>query len=466
MAEVVTTGNSVNIASEDSLLSGKEKFSFFLVNMGNIPLMTLLGSFLLIFYTDVVGLDPAVIGTLFLVARILDGFNDPVMGYIVDHLPRTKMGRFRSYLILGTIITAIVYLLTWLGPSLAPTGKILFAFLGYLLFGFVFDLMDIPLNSMIAVMSDRDRDRTTLSNIKGFAYMFGGVLIYIVALPIVSLFTSEQAGYHWLILFFTVFVVLFSVLGTLGIRERVNPIKPEKYGLRDLYNILGNKAVLSHFVQQLFTMAGGGVIQGSILFFFIYVLDRPDYLALFGVSRAVGTVIALGLVPGLTRRYGKKLVNTIANLVTIIGFMVMFVLPAEQPVWFVIVMVLAAPGSGATSILMYSIQADNTDYVEWTQGVRAEGAVASLNSFIIKAGLGLGSGIGAYMLGVIGYVPNAVQSAETIRGLYSLNFLFPALISIAGVIVWILFYPITKEMNQLMAADLANKRIAPRDSSG
>jgi len=150
--------------------------------------MTLLGSFLLIFYTDVVGLDPAVIGTLFLVSRIFDGINDPISGYLIDHLPRTKMGRFRSYLIIGTVVTSAVFLLTWLGPSMAQTGKIFLAFLGYILFGFVFDLMDVPLNSMISVMSDRDRDRTTLSNIKGFAYMLGGVVIYVVALPFVGMF--------------------------------------------------------------------------------------------------------------------------------------------------------------------------------------------------------------------------------------------------------------------------------------
>jgi sugar (glycoside-pentoside-hexuronide) transporter len=451
MAEVIAS-------NQDSVLSRKEKFSFFLVNMGNIPLMTLLGSFLLIFYTDVVGLNPAAIGTLFLIARIFDGFNDPIMGYVVDHLPKMKLGRFRSYLILGTIITSGVYLLTWLGPSLAPAGKIVFAYIGYLLFGFAFDLMDIPLNSMIAVMSDRDRDRTVLSNIKGFAYMFGGVLVYSVALPFVGLFASERVGYHWLIIIFTIFVVLFSIIGTLGIKERVNPIRKEKYKFKDLIKILGNKAVISHFLQQLVLMTAAGVLQGSITFFFIYVLDRPDLFALSGLTRVIGTVIALALVPWMTRKIGKKNANTIANIVAIIGYLAMFFLPADKPMLFILVLLITSPGTGATGILMYSIQADNTDYVEWKQGARAEGAVASLNSFIVKAGLGLGSGIGAYMLGIIGYVPNAVQSAETIQGLYSLNFLFPALISIVGVIVWMVLYPIDKKTNDQMLSELAAMR--------
>lgn len=443
---------------EESLLTNKEKFSFFLVNMGNIPLMTLLGSFLLIFYTDVVGLDPAVIGTLFLVSRIFDGINDPISGYLIDHLPRTKMGRFRSYLIIGTVVTSAVFLLTWLGPSMAQTGKIFLAFLGYILFGFVFDLMDVPLNSMISVMSDRDRDRTTLSNIKGFAYMLGGVVIYVVALPFVGMFASEQVGYHWLIIFFTAFVIVFSIIGTLGIKERVNPLNKEKYTFRDLFRILGNRAVFTHFLNQLVLMTANGLLQGSILFFCIYVLNRPDIFTWFGLSRVIGTVIAMALIPFMTRKLGKKNTKTIADVVTIIGFLAMFFLPADKPLLFVIVQLITAPGMGMTGILMYSIQADNTDYVEWKQGHRAKGAVAALNSFIVKAGLGLGSGIGAYILGMIGYVPNAVQSAGTIRGLYTLNFLIPALISVLGVILWVVLYPLNKKTSEQMLSDLITSR--------
>lgn len=166
----------------------------------------------------------------------------------------------------------------------------------------------------------------------------------------------------------------------------------------------------------------------------------------------------MALIPFMTRKLGKKNTKTIADVVTIIGFLAMFFLPADKPLLFVIVQLITAPGMGMTGILMYSIQADNTDYVEWKQGHRAEGAVAALNSFIVKAGLGLGSGIGAYILGMIGYVPNAVQSAGTIRGLYTLNFLIPALISVLGVILWVVLYPLNKKTSEQMLSDLITSR--------
>ena len=106
-----------------------EKVSFGIVNIGNIPIQALLNGFLMIFYTDVVGLNPAAIATLFLLARVIDGINDPIMGFVIDHLPRTKMGRFRSYLLFGAVICCANFLLVWFGPLWAPGGKLAIAYI-------------------------------------------------------------------------------------------------------------------------------------------------------------------------------------------------------------------------------------------------------------------------------------------------------------------------------------------------
>ncbi|MFX1504333.1 MAG: MFS transporter, partial [Promethearchaeota archaeon] len=123
------------------MVSKKENSFFFMANIGNIPIMTLIGAFLLIYYTDVVGLNPAAVAILFIFARVLDGINDPIIGYIVDHLPRTKWGKFRPYVVLGSLLCSINYMILWLGPSLAPSGKLLIAYISYILFGITFDLM-------------------------------------------------------------------------------------------------------------------------------------------------------------------------------------------------------------------------------------------------------------------------------------------------------------------------------------
>lgn len=131
----------------------KEKISYVAVNLGNIPITTLASSFLLIFYTNVCGMNPAACATLFLVARVLDGLNDPFVGFVIDHLPNTKYGHFRPPLIVGTILCSLNFLLLWFGPMMAPSGKLVIAYISYLLLGVLFPVMDISLNSMLPVMT-------------------------------------------------------------------------------------------------------------------------------------------------------------------------------------------------------------------------------------------------------------------------------------------------------------------------
>ena len=220
--------------NQESIVPRKEKWSFFVVNVANIPIMSLINYFLLKFYTDVAGISPTVIGTLFLVSKLIDGFNDPIMGFAVDHFPKTKMGRFRPYLIIGAILCSFNFAIMWLGPSLAQnmTTKIVIAYVAYLTFGFTFDLMDIPLNSMIPTMSDRDKDRNSLSNIKGMGYIIGSIVFVGPLFLFLDLFPSERYGFHMVIVVASVFVLIFSIIGTLGIKERIEPMRQKKYTLK------------------------------------------------------------------------------------------------------------------------------------------------------------------------------------------------------------------------------------------
>ena len=144
----------------------KEKISYALVNLGNIPIQTILGSYLLIFYTNIVGLSPASCATLFLIARVLDGLNDPFVGFAIDHIPTTKHGHFRPTLVVGSILCALNFLLLWFGPLMATSGKLAIAYVSYLLIGVLFPVMDISLNSMLPVMTTDMEERNMLSSLK------------------------------------------------------------------------------------------------------------------------------------------------------------------------------------------------------------------------------------------------------------------------------------------------------------
>lgn len=445
-------------SKSNSMLNTKEKISFYIANMGNIPIMTLMNAFLLIFYTDVVGLNPLAVAILFLATRILDGVNDPVIGYIVDHLPRTKWGKFRPYLVLGSLFCSLNYMLLWLGPSLAPTGKLAIAYISYILIGITFDLMDVPLNSLIPVMSEKEKDRNTLSLIKSLGYMTGMILFTALTIPFVSSFPSVQQGYHIWIIIVSLFVFMFSSLGALGVKEKIKPILEEKYNIKYLGKIISNRAIFTLFIANLMVTIAVGANIATAIYFWTYVVKKPELVGVTVLFMVLGIIIGFGIGRPLTNRLGKK--NTMGIgliIVTLSAFLILITEPNNLPIIFSIFIVLGI-GQGFFQMVTYGMQADNTDYIEWKQGYRAEGAIASLNSFIQKAGFGIGAAITGFILAATGYTPNVEQTSQTIQGIYWAFIIIPGILAFIAALIILFAYPLTKEKITIIIKDLNERR--------
>lgn len=423
----------------------KEKVSYAMVNLGNIPLQTILGSYLLIFYTNVVGLSPASCATLFLIARIMDGLNDPFVGFAIDHMPTTKHGHFRPTLILGTVLCSINFLLLWFGPMMAVSGKLTIAYITYLLIGVLFPVMDISLNSLLPVMTADMNERNSLSSLKGFVYMLGMFGINMIA-PIIIGNTSEKEGYIKLIIMATVIIAVFSIVGTLGIKERIQaePGK-SKYGIKDLFRILIQPPVAITFLSSLVYMVGTFVMNTSLAYFFTYVVGNLKLISIVSIVQLAALLPATIIVGVLIKKMGKKksyiLGLVLIGIVPLIRLFDVTNIP-------ILMLATAATGfaSGLCMPLTYGIQADNTDYVELKMGYRAEAAVAALSSFITKCGMGIGGAIPGYLLAASGFDAAAqVQSLEVKTVIISCAIIIPAVLSIAGAIIFSIGYPLTKE---------------------
>lgn len=201
----------------------REKLSYFMMSLGSPPFMAVITASLMIFYTDVVMLNPAAVATLFLVSRIFDAVNDPLTGFFLDRVPRMRLGKFRFLLIVGTIVCSLNYLVLWLGPTMFTSGKLIIAYITYILFGITFDIMDISRNSMLSVITSDRKQRTSLSIIQAFATLIGSIVIS-AAVPMVLDAGGKNLGtYKILIIGVTVCVAFFTIVGTLGVKERVLP---------------------------------------------------------------------------------------------------------------------------------------------------------------------------------------------------------------------------------------------------
>lgn len=423
----------------------KEKVSYAMVNLGNIPIQTILGSYLLIFYTNVVGLSPASCATLFLIARIMDGLNDPFVGFAIDHMPTTKYGHFRPTLIIGTVLCSLNFLLLWFGPLMATSGKLVIAYITYLLIGVLFPVMDISLNSMLPVMTTDMNERNALSSLKGFVYMLGMFGVNMIA-PIIIGNTSEKEGYIKLIIMATILIAVLSIVGTLGLKERVQAEPGQsKYGLKDLFKILGQRPVAITFLSSLVYMVGTYVMNTTLAYFFTYVIGNLALISVVSIVQLVALLPATIIVGVLIQKIGKKK-SYILGLVLIGVVPLLRLIDVTNIPILMVATAVTGFASGLCMPLTYGIQADNTDYVEVQMGYRAEAAVAALSSFITKCGMGIGGAIPGYLLAAVGFDAAAQTQSEGVKtAVIACAIIIPAVLSVVGAVIFGLGYPLTKE---------------------
>lgn len=366
----------------------REKLSFAMANFGNIPVMTLINGYLLIFYTNICGLSPAACATLFLIARFLDAINDPLVGFMIDHLPTRKMGHFRPTLILGTILCSANFLLLWFGPMLSTSGKLAIAYVSYILLGVLFPVMDISLNSLLPVMTEDMKERNSLSSIKGLAYVIGALVIGVAA-PLILGDTSNKQGYINLVLIMTAVIFFFSIIGTMGVKERVKPQMENSYSVKELFKILSQKPVYITFLAVLLYSIGSNIVNAANTYFYTYIFEDLTLASIITLITCVTVFPATMVIGNLIGRFGKKKMYAIglalAGLAPIIRLLDVRSIPL-----LIVSVLIAGIGAGFAAPLNYGIQADNTDYIEVSMGIRAEGAVASLSSFVSKCAMGIG----------------------------------------------------------------------------
>lgn len=435
--------------SEDKIMNQdkikmREKLSFAMANFGNIPVMTLINGYLLIFYTNICGLSPAACATLFLIARFLDAINDPLVGFMIDHLPTRKMGHFRPTLILGTILCSANFLLLWFGPMLSTSGKLAIAYVSYILLGVLFPVMDISLNSLLPVMTEDMKERNSLSSIKGLAYVIGALVIGVAA-PLILGDTSNKQGYINLVLIMTAVIFFFSIIGTMGVKERVKPQMENSYSVKELFKILSQKPVYITFLAVLLYSIGSNIVNAANTYFYTYIFEDLTLASIITLITCVTVFPATMVIGNLIGRFGKKKMYAIglalAGLAPIIRLLDVRSIPL-----LIVSVLIAGIGAGFAAPLNYGIQADNTDYIEVSMGIRAEGAVASLSSFVSKCAMGIGGAIPGYLLQLAGFDSKAaVQNDNVINVIVFCVLILPAIVNVVAIVIFSKGYPITKE---------------------
>lgn len=436
----------------------REKLAFGMTNIGNIPLMTLLSSYLLIFYTTVLDMEPEKIATMFLLSKVMDAISDPVMGFLIDRYPAGRLGKFRPILILGSIICSLNYALLWFGPAWFPSAKYVVAYITYLLLGWTFDIMDIPLNSMLPVMTDDLKQRNTLSLIKSLCYGVGMLVVGVVAPVVVAEATLEN--YYRLIFGALAVVVVCSVVGSLGLKERIrfsNDVT-QKYSFKELLKFFTMGPVLSFFLCDFVVNVAGNLVTAASTFFYTYIMGDLTLASSMSLFTMIGGnvmyVLILLNVPG---KLGKRIVTGVGLLLTGGAYMFRLINPTDFTL-LVILLNVVSLGGGFEGLLKYGIQADNTNYIEYKTGKHAESAVASLSSLTTKLAQGIGGAIPGYVLAASGWVnAESAVNESVLGGILACNTWIPGVMYIAAAVIMLVWYRLDGKQLQEINASLKEK---------
>jgi GPH family glycoside/pentoside/hexuronide:cation symporter len=422
-------------------LSIKEKLGYSFGEFAASSLWQTMAFFLPVFYTDVFLLPAGAAATLFVVVRIFDALNDPIMGTVADRT-KSRWGKFRPYLLYGAVPLGIVTVLMFTTPDFSETGRLAYAYVTYFMLLVLYTIIMVPFNSLIGVMTSDPVERTSLSSYKFvFAYA-AAITVQALLIPMVERLGkgNEALGYQLSMMGLGVICIVALIVAFLSSRERVKPDPSVRSSLRDdLKDLAGNRPWIILFLSSLIFLVYIGVRSGSVMYYFEYYLGRKTLAAVFMVSGTLAVLLGVLPTKALSRRFGKRNLFIACLLIITLSLIVNFFAGPGNLVLIFATQITFSLASGPTMPLLWAMLADSADYSEWKNGRRATGLVYSAATFAQKTGVALGASLMLAIMGNFGYVANTDQTSGSLMGIRICMTILPATIALAGIIL-LFFY--------------------------
>lgn len=463
-------------------LSIKEKVGYSLGDLSaNLVFQTLM-MFLLVYYTDVIGIAPSIAGTIIFVGGIIGACSNLIMGAIADRT-QTRWGKFRPWILWTAVPFGVLAWMAFSVPDFSMAGKIAYASITYVLLLFVYSANNLPYSALSGVMTSDMVERTSLSSFRFVAVTVAQFISLVLLLPMVNYLGKgdDSMGYKYTIGIFGVIAVIFFLITFLTTKERIVPTIDQKSSVKeDLKDLVKCKPWLAVLGITILMFVGlalrGGILvyyfrdfvsQDSLVAFFdtLGLADSPltNDVSGFGYSlfNTFAIVAALGgiaLSKPCAQRFGKR--NTFIG-----GFMVtallqctfVFFKPTDLTLMYSTHFVLSF-FYGITTPLLWAMIGDVADYSEWKTHRRATGLIFSAVIFGLKAGLSIGGAIAGFVLSSYGYDAALPQQPETaVHGIKLAVSVFTGVIFLVGAGL-LFFYEIDKDTEELIQKELDERR--------
>lgn len=455
-------------------LSLKEKISYGFGDLASVLYWQTFMLYFTYFYTDVFLIPASVAATMFLISRLWDGLNDPLMGIIADRT-QTRWGKFRPYLLWMCVPFAIAGVLTFTTPDFSMTGKIIWAYATFMLIMMLYTAINIPYTALMGVISPSSIERTSVSSIKFLFAFAAGIIVSATLLPMTQALGggNDQKGWQLTFVVYGIAAVIFFLIAFKGTRERVLPPKNQKSNIKqDLKELVTNKPWLILLATTI-TFILFVAVRGSVtVHYFKYVigiqeLTLPlmgtktyDFIALASAYNTIGQISSLLgvlVVTIIAKLLGKKKTFLLFFIVAIFSTGVLYFLTAKQLGLIFFFQITGSFTGGPLSVLLWAMYADTADYAEWKKGRRATGLIFSASTMSQKIGWAFGAFLALTLMSQVGFQPNETQNPESLRGLLLLFSLIPAALGIVSVLIS-LTYPLNDKRVAEIELELGERR--------
>lgn len=445
-------------------LTTKEKVSYGLGAVGKDMVYMLSASYVLYYYQDILGVSAIAMGVILLAARVFDAFNDPIMGIIVAKT-RTRWGKFRPWLMIGTLTNAVIlYLMFAAPPTLSGQGLVAYAAVTYVLWGVTYTMMDIPYWSMVPAFTQSGKERESLSAMARSCAGVGSAVITVVTVLCVSAIGKalggtteleiERIGYRYFALAVAVLFVIFLTVMCLTIKEKSSVDMPTATVGEMFRALVRNDQAMTMVVTIVLINTALYVTSNLLIYFFKYDFSPETWQSSYTFFNTFGgafQILAMMLWFPLLRRFMSTMrVFYVSFAMSMSGYLIFLLIAfsgSESAGLLLIPAFFIMSALGMLNVIVTVFLANTVDYGEWKNHRRDESVIFSMQTFVVKLASGVSALVASLVLTVFHIssdeTVSAQISAQSRMGLRMSMTLIPIAVLLVALVIFRRHYILT-----------------------
>ena len=404
-------------------LTFKEKASYGLGAVGKDMVYMLSASYILYYYQDILGVSAIAMGMILMAARVFDAFNDPIMGVIVAKT-RTKWGKFRPWLLIGTVLNAIILYFMFAAPPALDGGLVAYAAITYVLWGVTYTMMDIPFWSMIPAFTEGGKERENLSTLARSCAGVGSALVTIITMWCVYALGKgdERSGFARFALILALLFVAFILITCVSIREK-STVDVKSPSVKQMFtSLLQNDQAMTVVISIVLINCSLYITSNLVIYFFKYDFGGETWYNSYTLFNTFGggiQILSMMIIFPLVRRFLSAIrvfylsfAMAITGYATLLVFMLLNVTSIFAlfiPAFFIFT------AFGMLTVLTTVFLANTVDYGQWKNNRRDESVIFSMQTFVVKLASGVAALIASICLSVTHLSSDASETSQAVQ---------------------------------------------------